>query len=173
MPEGSKKEALLFQFALPCWTDEAWAEKRFEELASLAAQRPTFKPIFDRGIYDDIPQWRRDETNREISLKTKNATDLAATLPNLSRDIANVRAGKSIGWLDWGAQIYFAQFDDLDGSLMPRERLTSVVGDVNTVAMLEGFAALLERPDLPSPADAAALAATGRQGTGGSRFSRG
>ncbi len=84
---------------------------------------------------------------------------------NLSRDIADVRAGKAIGWLDWGAQIYFAQFDDLDGSLTPRERLTSVIGDVNAVAMLEGFAVLLEQPDLPSPADAAAIAAAGQRGT--------
>ena len=31
--------------------------------------------------------------------------------------------------------------------------------------MLEGFAVLLERPDLPSPADAAAIAVTGQRGT--------
>ena len=57
------------------------------------------------------------------------------------------------------------QFDELDGSLTPRARLTSVIGDVNAVAVLEGFAALLERPDLPSPADAATVAVTGRRGT--------
>ena len=164
--EGSEKEALLFQLALAqCWIEEAWADKRFEELASLAAQRPSLKPVFDRETYSDIPQWRRDETEREIGLKTKNASDLAATLVNLSRDIANVRAGIAINWLDWGAQIYFAQFDDLDGSLTPCERLISVIGDVNAAAMLEGFAVLLKRPDLPSPVDAAALAVTGQQGT--------
>ena len=132
VPEGSKKEALLFQIALAqCWTDEAWADRRFEELTSLVQRRPTLRPVFDGIIHEDIQQWRRDETEREIALKTKNASDLAATLVNLSRDIADVRAGKAIGWLDWGAQIYFAQVDDIDGSLTPRERLTSVIGDVN------------------------------------------
>jgi hypothetical protein len=123
------------------------------------------KHVFDRGIHDDIPQWRRDETTRQIAQKSKNASDLAATLANLPRDIANVRAGKAIGWRDWGAKIYFAQFDNLDGSLTPRERLTSVIGEVNAAAMLEGFAVLLARPDLPSPADAAAIAVTGGQRT--------
>jgi hypothetical protein len=166
VPEGTKKEALLFQIALAqCWTDEGWADKRFEELASLAERRPALKPIFDRGIHDDIPQWRRDETAREMAHKTKNARDLAATLANLSRDIADVRAGKAIGWLDWGAQIYFAQFDGLDDSLTQRERLVSVVGEDNARAVLEGFAALVKRPDLPSPADAATIAVTGQRGT--------
>ena len=163
---GSNKEALLFQIALAqCWIGEAWADRRFEELASLAEQRPALKPVFDRGIHDDIPQWRRDETEREIAHEIRNASDLAATRANLSHHIADVRAGTAISWLDWGAQIYFAQVDDIDASLTPQERLISVVGEDNALAMLEGFAALLERPDLPSPVDAAAVALTGHRGT--------
>ena len=166
VPSGSKKEALLFQIALTqCWTDEAWADRRFEELASLAEQRPALKPVFERGIHDDIPQWRQDETEREIARKTKNASDLAATLANFSREIADVRAGKAIDWLAWGANIYFAQVDDIDASLTPQVRLASVVGEDNARAMLEGFGVFLERPGLPSPSEAAAVAVTGRRET--------
>jgi hypothetical protein len=56
----------------------------------------------------------------------------------------------------WAADVYFANFSDVDGAKSPRERLEDELGPENTVAVLDGLKALVRTGALPSLQDLAA-----------------
>jgi hypothetical protein len=56
----------------------------------------------------------------------------------------------------WAADVYFANFADVDGTKSPRERLENELGPENTVVALGGLKALARTGTLPSLQDLAA-----------------
>ena len=89
---------------------------------------------------------------------------MEATLKEFAQNLSTIREGQDDARLAWAANIYFADFDDVDVSISPVERLNTVLGERNAVAVLEGFAAYLERTDLPLPADVARIGIRGERG---------
>jgi hypothetical protein len=104
------------------------------------------------------------KTQREKAFALHEALRMAETLADFERNVSAIRVGQSDPWISWAADIYFAQFDALDASLTPVERLNTTLGEANTAAVLEGFAATLDRVDLPSPTDVATIGINGQRG---------
>ena len=162
---GTKKERSIFQIALSqCWKEGSWTTARFEELSDLAAARPDLKQAYDEVVAEEIPEWRREDSERELVRGRQEALQMEATLKEFARNLSRIRGGQDDAWLAWAANIYFAEFDDLDVSISPLERLNTVLGEANALAVLEGFAACLERVDLPFPADVARIGMRGERG---------
>ena len=148
---GTKRERLLFQIALSqCWKGGAWATERFEELSSLAEARPDLKQAYDEVVAEEIPGWRRRNSEREIARGCEDARQMKATLERLARDLPTIRAGRHDGWLGWAASIYFADFDDLEAYIPPIERLNNVLGEGNAIAVLKGSRHVWKGPIFPS-----------------------
>jgi hypothetical protein len=125
--EGTKKERLMFQISLSqCWKGGSWATERFEELSGLAAARPDLKQAYDEVVAEEIPDWRREDSESEIVRSRQEALQMEATLKGFARDLSAIRTGQHDGWLAWAANIYFAESEDLDASISPRERLDTV-----------------------------------------------
>ena len=163
---GSSKAKLLFQFALmQCWTEAPWGAARFEELSSIAHARSDLTQIYDEITYVEIPEWRRSEAAREVARSRKNARDLEQTIKNFGCAVPAIRLGQEVGWLAWAARIYFAEFEDIDVTLAPLDRLRSVIGEAYCAVALDGFAALLQRPDIPAPIDVANVSVHKQVGT--------
>jgi hypothetical protein len=126
--QGTNKERSIFQIALSqCWRGGEWATGRFEELSALAAVRPDVKEVYDKVVVEDIPEWRREDSEREIVRRRQEARQMEATLKEFARSLSAIRAGRDDAWLGWAADIYFAQSDGLDASTSPIERLNTVL----------------------------------------------
>ncbi len=163
---GSSEAKLLFQFALmQCWTEAPWGAARFEELSSIALVQSDLKSIYDEMVCIEIPEWRRSDAARDVARSRKNARDLEQTVKNFGHAVHAIRSGNDVGWLAWAARIYFAEFEDIDVTLAPLDRLRSVIGEDYCAVALDGFAALLQRPDIPAPIDVAKISVCGQVGT--------
>ena len=73
-----------------------------------------------------------------------------------SRDIGKIKDGTHLGWMMWAANVYFANFTDVDETESPRERLEEESGPENTAAALEGLKAFARSPNVPSLQELAA-----------------
>jgi predicted NACHT family NTPase len=65
-------------------------------------------------------------------------------------DMDQIRSGAHKGWLAHLAQIYFAQYSDVDRSLTPRERLGTWLGSDKVPAAIEGLLNSLAQADAPT-----------------------
>jgi hypothetical protein len=65
-------------------------------------------------------------------------------------DAGLIRSGNHLGWLAWTAQVYFSLFTGVDENATPRERLTTLLGEIHAETAIEGLIALLEHSDVPT-----------------------
>lgn len=97
----------------------------------------------------------RDQQRRKLRNWQKVRADFAANL-------RAVRAGE-LRWMFNPAQAFLGHFHDLSAE-DPAGRIVEWLGDENARDVLEGFEAVLHRPDLPSPEQVAESYADNRRG---------
>jgi hypothetical protein len=124
---------------------------RFEMLSEMTSTRPDMQVIFDSACK---PVALPDSQFRRASMKKEEmeTLELAKTLEQLRAIRDEVRDGKHIGWTTWFAQIYFAEFSNVDSSKTPEERLASIIGADLVPVALDAIRASLTRSDLPTTA---------------------
>ncbi len=122
--------------------------ERFELLARMAEDRAQFAPILDdfcKGIpVPDRPfrieRLREEEAQRE---------GFRQSVEKLREQQEEVRTGKFVNWLVWLKNIYFAEFDQIDRTVAPLDRLLAVLGPDLLSAGVDCLKASLQRQDFP------------------------
>jgi hypothetical protein len=143
--------------------EASWCDASFEELTKLADARPHLQKIRERYLATEIPDWQRSHSETTLARAAKRDQDLVEAREQFAAGADGVRKGQDLGRLAWAAGVYFGDFQDIDLSLPPVERLRRTFGEENASAAIEGFVATLGRSDLPSLSDVVALAAQRRQ----------
>ncbi|WP_442754278.1 NACHT domain-containing protein [Methylocystis sp. JAN1] len=119
----------------------------FDDFFERAEQEETLKSIRDSLIVTILPEnylTFRARRDRE----SENGRDQRRQ--EFDQDIAAIRSGSHIGWVDYLGRIYYAKFFDLDEKLSPHDRLADFLGEQRLAAALVGLVASLTRDDLPS-----------------------
>jgi hypothetical protein len=128
----------------------------FESLYCLADAEPNLRSTRDKFLAYEIQDWQAKENQRAAAELEKRRTGRLKNLKRFARDIDKIKDGTHLGWMVWAADVYFANFSDVDGAKSPRARLEDELGPENTVAVLQGLKALVRTGVLPSLQDLAA-----------------
>jgi hypothetical protein len=122
----------------------------FEPLYYLAEALPNLRPIRDNHLANAIQSWQAEDKQRAAAELENRRAGRLKNLKQFAEDINKIKDGTHLGWMSWAANVYFANFSDVDGAKSPRERLEDELGPENTVAVLEGLKAFARTGTLPS-----------------------
>jgi hypothetical protein len=125
----------------------------FEALYLLADAAPDLLLIRNKLLANDIQGWQAEDKQRAAAELEKRRAGRLKNLQQFARDIAEIKDGIHLGWMIWTADVYFANFSDVDSAKSPRERLEDELGPENTVTVLDGLKALVRVGTLPSLQD--------------------
>ena len=128
----------------------------FELLYDLADAVPGLLPIRDKLLANEVQGWQAEDKQRAAKALEERTAGRLKNLRQFAKDIGKIKDGTHLGWMIWAADVYFANFSDVDGAKSPRERLEHELGLENTVAALDGLKALARTGTLPSLQDLAA-----------------
>ncbi|MCI5208616.1 MAG: hypothetical protein D3910_07445 [Candidatus Electrothrix sp. ATG2] len=128
------------------------AAELLEKFLSLAEKHSLLEPICQEACQCEVEDWRRDDIQRNIKCKRKSQEKKAQDNINLEKTKESIVQGKHLHNIGLLARVYFG-FNSYNNSLSPIERLSEQVGDQHINPALKGFAAVLKRDNLPTPAD--------------------
>jgi hypothetical protein len=159
---GSEKEKFLYEVALTlAFGASARAQEIFAELFAWGDTRGELRAVRDGAISCVLPSalLARNTRNTDQDEEIESSESRRREFETNTEAIAN---GTHLGWLAWAAHVYFGLFRDVDENAIPTERLTDEIGDTNADTAIEGFIAMLQRPDFPTLEVVAALSAEHR-----------
>jgi predicted NACHT family NTPase len=128
----------------------------FDDLYERAENDLELRAVRDGAVVANLPsnylehRTERGESADENRAQQQKEFDEHAT---------EIRQGNHLGWLQHLARIYFAHYNDIDGTLPPRDRIAAWLGKERGSVALEGLVASLSRNDLPSFDDVMKLTA--------------
>jgi hypothetical protein len=125
----------------------------FESLYLLADAVPDLLLIRNKLLADNIQAWQAEDKQRAAAELEKRRAGRLQNLEQFAKDIGEIKDGTHLGWMIWIADVYFANFSDVDGAKSPRERLEDELGPENTITVLDGLKALARTGTLPSLQD--------------------
>lgn len=125
----------------------------FEALYELADAIPDLQSTRENLLASAIQGWQAEEKQRAAAELEKRASGRAKNLQQFRADLSQVRNGTHLGWMIWAADVYFANFNDVDRTKSGRERLEHELGLENTAAVLEGLKAFARSGALPTLRD--------------------
>jgi hypothetical protein len=128
----------------------------FEFLYDLAAAVPGMVPIRDKLLANAVQGWQAEDKQRATKALEGRRAGRFKNLQRFAKDISKIKDGTHLGWMIWAADVYFANFSDVDESKSPRARLEDELGPENTVNVLDGLKALVRTARLPSLQEVAA-----------------
>ncbi len=151
--DAGKRQA-LYEMA-PSWTyiNPDGNISVFEALYDLANSTPDLQPTRNTLTANAIQGWQAEDKQRAAAELEKRTSARAKNLQQFSTDIDHIRTGTHLGWMIWAADVYFANFSDVDRTKSCRERLEDELGLENTVAVLDGLKALVRTRPLPTLQD--------------------
>ncbi len=153
----SESDCFLYEICGPqiFWTEPLIARDLTDDFLALAKKHPQLQPICQETCQCEIEDWRLEEIKSNFERKREHEKQKGKNKVNLEETKDDIAAGTHLQNLGFLAKLYFGDFYDIDKSLSPIERLREVIGDEHLAPALAGFAAVLERDDLPSPHDIA------------------
>lgn len=134
----------------------------FDEFFRFADGHKRLQEIRDNRCRCEIEDWRREDNTRKIEDMCKQNQRMTQNRANLEKTKESIRSGQHLKNLGWLAEVYFGHFIDIDNELTPVERLRTEIGDNLLTAALEGFSAVINRSELPSPTNVALLSVKGQ-----------
>jgi energy-coupling factor transporter ATP-binding protein EcfA2 len=151
-PDSREKQAAFYELAIGLSVTQP-NRATFERLFFLAEDDPKLASIRDRVLVSNVEEWQRDEARRRASFRDEQAEGRQKSLEEFAKNIQEIRTGTHLGWLIWGAEVYFARFSDSDGTKQPRERLEEEIGSENTATLLAGLKTLVRQGSMPTIAE--------------------
>ena len=130
--------------------------ENFESLYHLADATPSLRPIRDHSLANAVQSWQAEDKRRVAAELEKQRAGRLKNLKQFARDVDKIKEGTHLSWMVWAADVYFANFADVDGAKSPRGRLENELGSENTVVVLDGLKAFTRAGTLPSLQDLAA-----------------
>ncbi len=154
------KLAQLYEMALNlCFENPDASESTFEALYALADGLPQLLPVRAATLTAEIHPWRQREAERLAVEAKKQSQGRERNVAEFQKNALSIEHGLNINWLTWIANIYFANYSDVDSSLSPRQRLEAALGPDSVGSALQGLKAFVRRsrnvPSLTAILDAA------------------
>jgi hypothetical protein len=122
-----------------------------EELSSFTERNPLFRRYLESDLCCDIPTWRHKDAERRKDKQRKEKAAREIRIQQLSEQLDVIRSGQLSNALVYLANLYFGRFYDVAQDTSPIDRLTEWTTSEITEVALEGFAACLRAPDIPTP----------------------
>ncbi len=126
-----------------------------ERFQALAIQHPSLLSICAACCRCEIDDRRWKDIERKRKHKEEKEKQRTQTLYNLEKTRHTIEAGEHLHNIGLLARVYFGESSDIDRTLPPLDRLRESIGEDSVGPALSGFAALLNRGDLPTPYDVA------------------
>jgi hypothetical protein len=122
---------------------------QFNLLLESTEGNPVLEVIRQRCCYQEIPEWRVTDAQRNQDGIAKQEAAQSENRANFKVNLAEINSGANLGWLGWIANVYFGMARDLNRDATPFERMVAELGEDNAVVSIEGFIALVQRGTIP------------------------
>jgi len=142
-----ERKAHLYNLALNVAVHQIGPEasSTFEWLFNFAEGDSALETVRINSCYSEIPVWRTKDAARKKEREQSRSDDRAKNRTGFEKHVSNIRNGADLSWLGWIAQVYFANFNDVNREATPLERLTSELGVANAETAIEGLLALIRK----------------------------
>ncbi len=134
----------------------------FNDFFYLANKSDKLKSIRKNLCKSDIPEWNWDRTVRPLGSTKLLEKDREQNRENLKKTKDSVRSGNHLRNLGWFSALYFGLVMDRESNLSPIDRLKAEIGSELIEIVIDGFVAVTQRNDLPSPRDIALVKANNK-----------
>jgi len=152
------KDQFIFEMALNL---TLWRTSNLEYFNLLYGYGNTHSELFGvlvRSCQSYVPEWRWKNAHRNVESKKKQQWETQQTIRSeFEKQQVLIHTGQHLIWMGRLADVYFAQFSEVDDALTPEKRLEQVLGEQNAEIALDGLQAVLNRADLPTPMEIASL----------------
>lgn len=128
------------------------AVELLENFHLLAKSHLQLQPICKQRCQCEIEAWRFKSIQRNFECKRKEEEKKAQNKINLEETKESIAQGKHLHNIGFLARVYYG-LNGYDNSMSSIERFSKEVGDQHINLALKGFAAVLDRNDLPTPKD--------------------
>ena len=126
---------------------------QFEALYVLGDKEQAFQSARQSYLASPVEEWRAEDARDALKRARERVEGRRKNIEAFTKHAETVRAGTEHGWLMWAADVYYANFSDVDHSISPRQRLEAELGTPNVSIVVEGFKALLLSGAAPSLQD--------------------
>jgi hypothetical protein len=153
----SEKDHFLYERcgSLIFWPEPDIARDLLTIFRSLTETHSSLIPICEKCCLCEIEDWQRDDNLRRLKRLQEEEDNRNKTQHNLEQTQTQVATGEHLHNIGILAEIYMGRYRGYERALPPIERLIKSIGEKFVDLALSGFAAVLEREDLPCPHDVA------------------
>jgi hypothetical protein len=151
-PDQEKADVLFYEAVGQFFREQAAAGLSLDYFEKWVEARPRFAPAYQRAIYQEIPDWRREHAEHDRQHKEEQQKRRDEWMQYFRWHLPKIRSGEAhLNVFDDLARAYFGQLIEAHGET-ELERLSNFLdGDADLIsAALSGFRLSLLRPDLPS-----------------------
>lgn len=146
---GSSKQLFLYEMAFQLAYQGPVSNTLgvFEKLCEWGSTREELQEAAARQTVWMLPEGYLDyKANRTPEYEA----NLKQQLIDFDENEASIRNAQHLGWIQHIAQVYFAEYADVEKSNSPRQRLIAWCGESRVEACLQGLRATLSREPLPT-----------------------
>lgn len=145
----SKKDS-IFELALSAAIQGGTsALAQFNLLLESAEGNPVLEVIRQRCCYQEIPEWRVADAQRNKDRIAKQESDQSKNRADFKVHLAGISSGTNLAWLGCIAKVYFGIARGLNNDATPFERMVAELGEDNAQISTEGLIALVQRGTIP------------------------
>ena len=134
----------------------------FEDVYKFGRRHQALREVTASLTKCEIEDWRQEERVNRIDREHERESGREQNRRSFEEDKDSIRNGRHLGWLGWLANVYRAEFSDVERNLSPRERLVAEIGVDNADVALRGFAKFLQSGDYPCPKKVAEMYVNGK-----------
>ena len=156
---NSEKANFLFDVALEIIVNGELEEfgVDLESLCDFVERNPSFEEIWEKRRFMEISEWRQKSALRKQNYRKGREGIRARDIEILTDRIDDLKTGRDIPNLEFGAEIWFNLSREGKNEKSPIERLRQRTNGEITEALLEGFEALLQTVQPLTPTEIATL----------------
>ncbi|MCH7692857.1 MAG: hypothetical protein IID50_05375 [Proteobacteria bacterium] len=151
----SDKAEFLFEEAVEMvmWGNLGAFSVSLDHLFDYVEAHPVFAEIWERKRTTAVPEWRWEQARRAQNHRKEREGKRANVVNILTSRLEDLRTGKDLRNLDFGANIFFGLSYEARNEDEPVERIRRQTNDEITEAIIEGFEALLKTDNPHAPSD--------------------
>lgn len=120
-----------------------------EAAAALLHTRPDLAAAASGWDLHQLEPYELEERERKIARRQEAVETRTNNVQRLAPDLASIASGNAVGSLCWAVQ-HYGRKDDADASVPLEARLVELTDIATTNALVSGFAAFIDTPNLPT-----------------------
>lgn len=143
-------------------SDSDFSNNLFEEFYYFANNNQQLIKVRDQVCWHEISGWRIEQNISALKHKQETEDRVVQDISTLLEAKERIRSGQELGLIGWLAKRFLSNLESFNGQLPSTNKLQTEIGEELFKITLDGFSAVINRKELPTPTDIALKLSKGR-----------